>query len=55
MDIEFGTFVAGLVSDPLLVLIVILNLGVIIVNAATPPGWSRSFRTGSRRMCRRMR
>ena len=35
MDIEFGTFVAGLVSDPLLVLIVILNLGVIIVNGAT--------------------
>jgi PiT family inorganic phosphate transporter len=35
VDIEFGTFVAGLVSDPLLVLIVILNLGVIIVNGAT--------------------
>jgi PiT family inorganic phosphate transporter len=35
VDIEFGVFLTGLTQDPLLVLIVVLNLVIIIINGAT--------------------
>lgn len=35
MTIEWATFVAGLVSNPMLVAVTLLNIGVIVVNGAT--------------------
>ncbi|MFR4804365.1 MAG: anion permease, partial [Eggerthellaceae bacterium] len=35
MNVELGTFVAGLMSDPLMLAVTLLNIGVIVVNGAT--------------------
>lgn len=35
MSVEFGTFVMGLMSNPLLLAVTLLNIGVIVVNGAT--------------------
>ena len=35
MTVEFGTFMAGVMSDPLMLAVTLLNVAVIVVNGAT--------------------